>query len=102
MRSVFGYADQPNLPPRYNIAPTQPIAVVRLEQGKRRFALVRWGLMPGRVKDLSDFSLLINVRSETTAEKPAFRGSMRHMRCLVPATGFYEWRKVGGGPKQPY
>lgn len=102
VRALFGYEDQPNFPPRYNIAPTQPIAIVRNERGERRFALVRWGLMPGWVKDPSSFSLLINARSETAEEKPAFRGSMRHNRCLVPASGFYEWRKVGDGPKQPY
>ena len=102
VRALFAYGDRPNFPPRYNIAPTQPIAIVRIEQGERRFALVRWGLMPGWVKDPSQFSLLINARSETAAEKPAFRGSMRHNRCLVPASGFYEWRKMGDGPKQPY
>ncbi|WP_245926615.1 SOS response-associated peptidase [Breoghania corrubedonensis] len=99
---MFAYADRPNFPPRYNIAPTQPIAIVRIELGERRFALVRWGLLPGWVKDPSQFSLLINARAETAAEKPAFRGSMRHNRCLIPASGFYEWRKVGDGPKQPY
>lgn len=102
VRELFGYEDQPNFPPRYNIAPTQPVAIVRMEQGARRFALVRWGLMPPWVKDPSSFSLLINARAETAAEKPAFRGSMRHHRCLIPASGFYEWRKMGEGPKQPY
>ena len=102
LRMLFAYGDRPNFPPRYNIAPTQPIAIVRLEQGERRFALVRWGLVPGWVKDPSQFSLLINARAETAAEKPAFRTSMRHARCLIPASGFYEWRKMGDGPKQPY
>ncbi|WP_321342507.1 SOS response-associated peptidase [Breoghania sp.] len=102
VRALFGYEEQPNFPPRYNIAPTQPIAIVRKELGASHFALARWGLMPGWVKDPASFSLLINARAETAAEKPAFRGSMRHHRCLVPATGFYEWRKMGDGPKQPY
>ena len=102
VKALFGYEETPNFPPRYNIAPTQPIAIVRNEQGAPHFALARWGLMPGWVKDPASFSLLINARAETAAEKPAFRGSMRHHRCLVPATGFYEWRKMGDGPKQPY
>ncbi|MCW2309998.1 SOS response-associated peptidase [Rhodobium gokarnense] len=101
IRRVFGYKDQPNFPPRYNIAPTQPIATVRLENGERRFVLVRWGLVPGWVKDPADFSLLINARSETAAEKPAFRAAMRHRRCLIPANGFYEWQRRDGR-KQPY
>ncbi|MBB4303922.1 putative SOS response-associated peptidase YedK [Rhodobium orientis] len=101
IRRVFAYGDQPNFPPRYNIAPTQPIATVRLENGARRFVLVRWGLVPGWVKDPADFSLLINARSETAAEKPAFRAAMRHRRCLIPANGFYEWQRRDGR-KQPY
>jgi len=101
LRQVFGYVEMPNFPPRYNIAPTQPIATVRHEHGGRHFALVRWGLIPGWVKDPADFSLLINARAETAFQKPAFRGAMRHRRCLVPANGFYEWRKVDGR-KQPY
>lgn len=102
VRALFGYAEQPNFPPRYNIAPTQPIAIVRRQHGARHFALVRWGLMPGWVKDPASFSLLINARSETAAVKPAFRGSMRHHRCLIPANGFYEWRRGPDKRKQPY
>ncbi len=101
VRAFFGYADTPNFPPRYNIAPTQPIAIVRGDAGTRRFALVRWGLLPSWVKEPGDFPLLINARSETAAEKPAFRAAMRHRRCLIPANGFYEWRKTPAG-KQPY
>jgi putative SOS response-associated peptidase YedK len=89
-------------PPRYNIAPTQPILVVRAERGERRPALVRWGLIPSWTKDLSALPLLFNARSETAAEKPAFRGAFRHRRCLIPATGFYEWQKGAGGRKQPF
>lgn len=102
VRALFGYEDQPNFPPRYNIAPTQAIAIVRQVGGARRFALVRWGLMPSWVKDPASFSLLINARAETAHEKPAFRGSMRHHRCLIPANGFYEWRRGPGNAKQPY
>ncbi len=100
-RALFRYPEQPNFPPRYNIAPTQPIPIVRLEQGERHFALVRWGLVPSWVKDPSGFSLLINARGESAAEKPAFRNAMKRWRCLIPADGFYEWRPAGAR-KQPY
>lgn len=99
---MFGYEDQPNFPPRYNIAPTQPIALVSLEHGARRFMLARWGLIPGWVKDPAGFTLLINARAETAAEKPAFRGAMRHRRVIIPASGFYEWRRGDGGGKRAY
>jgi putative SOS response-associated peptidase YedK len=101
IRALFGYQEQPNFPPRYNVAPTQPIAIVRLVEGKRHFALVRWGLLPSWVKDPKTFTLLINARGETAAEKPAFRAAMKRRRCLIPADGFYEWKAVGGR-KQPY
>ncbi|MEL7528696.1 MAG: SOS response-associated peptidase [Pseudomonadota bacterium] len=95
VRDFFSYRDQPNFPPRYNIAPTQPIATVRYEYNARRFHLVRWGLIPSWVKDPASFTLLINARAETAAEKPSFRNAMRHGRCLIPASGFYEWRRTG-------
>ncbi len=101
IRALFRYAEQPNFPPRYNVAPTQPIAIVRLIDGKRHFALVRWGLLPSWVKDPKIFTLLINARGESAAEKPAFRAAMRRRRCLIPADGFYEWKAVGGR-KQPF
>jgi putative SOS response-associated peptidase YedK len=101
IRALFRYLEQPNFPPRYNVAPTQPIAIVRLVDGKRHFALVRWGLLPSWVKDPKTFSLLINARSETAAEKPAFRAAMKRRRCLISADGFYEW-KAGGPRKQPF
>jgi putative SOS response-associated peptidase YedK len=101
IRSLFRYQDQPNFPPRYNIAPTQPIPIVRVEEGQRRFALVRWGLIPSWVKDPRTFSLLINARGESLLNKPAFRSAMRYRRCLIPADGFYEWRQEGPR-KQPY
>ncbi|MGA7973121.1 MAG: SOS response-associated peptidase, partial [Pseudolabrys sp.] len=100
-RVLFGYAEQPNFPPRYNVAPTQPIPIVRLEQGERHFALVRWGLIPSWVKDPNDFALLINARGESVTDKPAFRNAMKRRRCLIPADGFYEWQPAGGR-KQPY
>jgi putative SOS response-associated peptidase YedK len=101
VRALFHYDEQPNFPARFNIAPTQPIAIVRLVEGKRHFALVRWGLLPSWVKDPKTFSLLINARGESVNEKPAFRNAMRRRRCLIPADGFYEW-KAAGARKQPY
>jgi len=95
MRALFAYEDQPNFPPRYNVAPTQPVPIVRLMEGNRRFALVRWGLLPAWVKDPRTFSLLINARGESINDKPAFRLAMRRRRCLFPADGFYEWRQEG-------
>ena len=101
MRALFRYPEQPNFPPRYNVAPTQPIAVVRLEEGTRQFALMRWGLLPSWVKDPKAFSLLINARGESVLDKPAFSSAMKRRRCLIPADGFYEWQATGGR-KQPY
>ncbi|SON54732.1 hypothetical protein HDIA_1191 [Hartmannibacter diazotrophicus] len=95
VRRYFRYDEQPNFPPRYNIAPTQPIAVVIAGKETTHFRLMRWGLIPGWVKDTAKFPLLINARSESAAEKPAFRAAMRHRRSLIPASGFYEWRRVG-------
>ncbi|HEY1475214.1 MAG TPA: SOS response-associated peptidase [Pseudolabrys sp.] len=95
LRALFRYEEQPNFPPRYNIAPTQPIAIVRLVDGKRHFALVRWGLLPSWVKDPKTFTLLINARGESATEKPAFRAAMKRRRCLIPADGFYEWQATG-------
>jgi putative SOS response-associated peptidase YedK len=101
VRALFGYAETPNFPPRYNIAPTQPIAVVRFTEGRRHFALVRWGFIPSWVKDPRTVSLMFNARGETAAEKPAYRNAMKRRRCLVPADGFYEWKR-DGDRKRPY
>jgi putative SOS response-associated peptidase YedK len=101
IRRLFGYAEQPNFPPRYNIAPTQPVPIVRMAQGQRQFALVRWGLIPPWVKDPRAFALLINARGETVHDKPAFRNAMKRRRCLFPADGFYEW-KPGAEGKRPH
>jgi putative SOS response-associated peptidase YedK len=101
IRALFGYPEQPNFPPRYNIAPTQPVPIVRRTEGERHFALVRWGLIPSWVKDPRTLSLLINARGESVVDKPAFRAAMKRRRCLFPADGFYEWR-VDGGRKRPY
>lgn len=92
VRAVFGLEAIEFFPPRYNIAPTQPVGIVRRSHaGPPEFHLVRWGLIPGWIKDPSKLSTLINARAETVADRPAFRGALRHRRCLVPATGFYAW-----------
>ncbi|MGL4811145.1 MAG: SOS response-associated peptidase [Beijerinckiaceae bacterium] len=101
VRRLFGYSEQPNFPPRYNIAPTQPVAVVVQERGARHFVLMRWGFLPSWVKDPKDFPLVINVRSETAAQKPSFRAAFRRRRVILPADGFYEWHRVGR-EKRPY
>ena len=101
LRRIFGYLEQPNFPPRHNIAPTQPIPVVILENGARHFRLMRWGLLPGWVKDPRKFTLLINARSETVTEKPAFKNAIRRRRCLIPADGYYEWQG-SQKPKRPF
>jgi putative SOS response-associated peptidase YedK len=104
IRALFRYGEQPNFPARYNIAPTQPIPIVRLLDGKRSFALMRWGLLPSWVEEPKTFPLLINARGESVLDKPAFRNAMRRRRCLVPTDGFYEWQAGGpaAAPKQPY
>jgi len=101
IRRLFGYPEQPNFPPRYNVAPTQPVPVVRQHGEVRQFTLMRWGLLPSWVKDPQAFTLLINARAETVNDKPAFRNAMRRRRCLLPADGFYEWRQAGAR-KQPF
>lgn len=97
VRRVFRVADPPiNLAPRWNIAPTTACLVVRLDdQGRRRFATLRWGLVPSWARDMSGASRMINARGETVAEKPAYREALRKRRCLVPADGFYEWPEQG-------
>ena len=101
LRQIFGYPEQPNFPPRFNIAPTQPIPVVIIENGSRHFRLMRWGLLPSWVKDPRKFTLLINARSETVREKPAFKNAIRRRRCLIPADGYYEWH-TSENRKRPY
>jgi putative SOS response-associated peptidase YedK len=101
--SQFNLPDMPAFEPRYNIAPTQPVAAVRAagEAMVRTLVMLHWGLIPFWAKDPEVGARLINARSETVAEKPAFREAFRRRRCLVLADGFYEWQKQDGG-KQPY
>src|SRR6201994_1859956 len=101
LRQIFGYIEQPNFPPRHNIAPTEPVPVILLENGGRHFRLMRWGLVPAWVKDPRKFSLLINARSETVREKPAFKNAIKRRRCLIPADGYYEWH-TSDNRKRPY
>jgi putative SOS response-associated peptidase YedK len=101
LRQMFGYIEQPNFPPRHNVAPTQPVPVVIIENGARHFRLMRWGLLPAWVKDPGKFTLLINARAETVQEKPAFKNAIRRRRCLVPADGYYEWHGAEKR-KRPY
>ena len=102
MTRLFGDMPMPRLAPRYNIAPTQPVPIVRAARGGgREMVLVRWGLVPGWSKGPDSRYSMINARIETVAEKPAYRNALRYRRCLVPLDGFYEWRQADGG-KQPY
>lgn len=95
LRRVFAYGEQPNFPPRYNIAPTQPVATVIRRDGLRHFLLMRWGFIPGFVKDEKRFPLIFNIRAETVREKPSFRAAFQRRRCLIPADAFYEWERRG-------
>jgi len=91
VRAYFGYRDTPNSPPRDNIRPTEPIAVVFLDaDGERRFRLMRWGLLPHFVKDPKTFPTLFHARSKELPSKPSFRNAARRRPCLIPADGFYE------------
>lgn len=100
---MFGFAERPNLAPRYNVAPTQEIAVIRGDEdaGGRQLVPMRWGLVPFWAKDLSIGAKMINARADGITEKPAFREAFRRRRALIPADGFYEWQTLDG-KKQPY
>ena len=99
---AFDLADVPQLLPRYNITPTQRVPVVRLNPAsdQRRLAILQWGLIPSWADDPAIGNRLINARAETVAEKPVFRTAFKKRRCLVPADGFYEWKRENG--KTPY
>lgn len=100
--ALFGVEDALAVEPRYNIAPTQYIAAIRgADQDSRELTMLRWGLVPFWAKDAAIGNRMINARAETVAEKPAFRAAFKKRRCLIPADGFYEWRKEGSG-KTPY
>ena len=101
----FALFEVPPFTPRFNIAPSQPVPVVRLApqqpQPQRELVWLRWGLIPSWAKDPAIGTRMINARAETVAEKPAYRAALRRRRCLVAADGFYEWQRTGKG-KQPY
>jgi putative SOS response-associated peptidase YedK len=102
LRQIFLFEELPNLEARYNVAPSQEVPAVRLEDdGKRHLRMLRWGLIPFWAKDRKIGYKTINARAETVADKPAFRSAFRQRRCLIPADGFYEWHTEDGG-KQPY
>lgn len=93
--------DLPNLP-NYNICPTNQICAVASAAGSRRLVSMRWGFLPHWYKTTNGGPLVINARAETIAEKPAFRNACRERRCLIPATGFYEWTKDAKGKRLPW
>ncbi len=103
IRRAFGLTATPVLGARYNIAPAQEIAAVRAgEDGSVRLDMLRWGLVPSWAEDLAIGRRLINARVETLASRPAFRSAFRRRRCLIPASGFYEWKANPDEPKTPY
>ena len=110
IEALFRVADVEPFPPRYNIPPTEPILMVIRDHPRtpgsnlpeNRTILVRWGFIPGWAKDPKKLPLLINARGETAAEKNTFRAAMRHRRTLLPASGFYEWKRDGSKKSQPY
>ncbi|MFN8493881.1 MAG: SOS response-associated peptidase [Caldilineaceae bacterium] len=103
LAQIFDLPEEPTLVPRYNIAPTQPVGLVRMQPQTqaREWALTLWGLIPSWAKDPGISASLINARSETVTEKPAFRAAFKRRRCLVPASGFFEWQRQEKR-KQPY
>lgn len=106
LASMFGIPELeiPQLSPRFNVAPTQDVPVVRIAaaDAPRTVDMLRWGLVPSWADDVSIGNRMINARSETVAEKPAYRSSFKSKRCIVPIDGFFEWQKKSGGKKQPY
>lgn len=104
MAQTFGAAPSNVLPdgPQYNICPTQDVVVVTSNDGTRHLRVMRWGFLPHWYKSATDGPLLINARSETIADKPAFRAACRARRCLILATGFYEWTKDTAGNRLPW
>ena len=105
LQRLFAYSSSEirQLRPRYNIAPTTKIPVVRCgPDGKRELVEMRWGLIPSWAKDPKTLPPMINARSESITAKPSFRSAFKARRCLIPASGYYEWQKRGAGPKQPF
>lgn len=103
LRRHFDVREELRLMPRYNIAPGQQVAALRLSSGFKEMVMLRWGLIPFWAKDARIGSRLINARAETLEVKPSFRESFGKKRCLIPADGFYEWKEIPGQKtRQPY
>jgi len=104
LAALFDAAPDNDLPQgeRFNVCPTQDVAVVTSQDGVRRLRPMRWGFVPDWYKSPTDGPLIINARSETVAEKPAFRAAVRDRRCLIPASGFYEWTQGDNGARLPW
>lgn len=103
LREFFDLFREPVVTPRYNIAPTQQILTIHIaEQGRREGIFRHWGLIPSWARTAAEAAKMMNARSETVAEKPAFRTAVRQRRCLIPASGFYEWQQLPSKKKQPW
>ncbi|TCM86567.1 SOS response-associated peptidase [Rhodovulum steppense] len=104
MAKLFEAMPANDLPegPNYNVCPTNPVAAVTGEGGMRRLRALRWGFVPHWYKTPTDGPLLINARADTIATKPAFAEAARRRRCLIPASGFYEWSKAADGARLPW
>ena len=98
---ALGLKHPPELQPRYNIAPTQHVPIIRLGDGERELSQARWGLVPFWAKDISIGNKMINARAETVTTRPGFRDAYANARCLIPASVFYEWARMMDGTKQP-
>ena len=96
LKAAFELASLPELPPRYNIAPTQDIAIIRADTSGRHLSLANWGLIPSWAKSADSGYSTINARAETVDTKPSFRAPFKRHRCIIPADGFYEWHEEGG------
>lgn len=104
LAALFGAVPGNDLPPvpNYNVCPTNPVAAITSDGGARRLRAMRWGFIPSWYKAPADGPLIINARSDTVATKPAFREAIRARRCIVPASGFYEWSTGEKGEKLPW
>ena len=104
LAALFNATPGNDLPPgpNYNFCPTNPVAVITAEGGHRRLRAMRWGFIPAWYKTPSDGPLIINARAETIATKPAFREAVRARRCILPATGFYEWSEGPDNTRLPW
>lgn len=101
---LLGLEPLPVFADRYNIAPTQPLLafLYDIDRNRLRHDFLTWGLIPPFVKDPHEISTLINARAETLAEKPSFKNPFRYRRCIIPASGFYEWKKTARDGSQPF